>query len=987
MWNHLEPHSAKLEEVFEPLQKRAMAFERPWSIAELKLSEKEVSWLRDWFSSLTPQNTENWIKSVMLARFPGKAYATYRQMFGALLVCVGAEVCRDESREDSVWPTIRSILPSSHALQRELFLSNGQPSCPTKDLIADAVRALNLRHAMDLEGTQQWFITIKLQYGFTYRGAKNRLAEWLVNLGRPHAVQYLNGESHCPELASESFQWLWQALLQFRRDRIGDAEVRPLLQSSPWTRSHWIDDLLREARERIETLGVGDGPDPDGESTEDANVQEEFRPVSGLSLKWAGGAIPRLCVNLDKHAIQEATQGVDANELDFYVDGAKVTRWVRQKDGTWAGNEYLYAEPESQNKLPNLAPRVLAVRSRSGDVLAEWDFSDSGLLDWVLVFDMDNSRMVKAAEEWLEPERHYAILCDRQCEIRCCTPVETFEKAGVARKAIRLPAPLTENVCVSYADFVLWQPIHAAKTQAPRSSIVLSSPMGKTLSMNDKTRLVMEGLPDDAESVNLLIHTKVYDTEWEDNGIWRTTADVTVTPEVASRQETIRVRFSSQGKKQTHTPRVSLRLLSAAVLRYLQDHNSEKLVLESLEAGAEVNRSEGTAYLRVWIPQQETTARVCEDNFQVGRARHGKIRLKEIPGHGGELRVLSGREMYSLRVRCLDRGCISAFMPSVLGMPALLSLSVPKEPGEVGPKGYAVWEWRPDKGGRAKLHCLPNGAVLPTSTERTWKLRLSGQPMAVALTWKGCWLGAWWGIDQIRAHIELRNDLSESEFAILKWLRVPILQPAIASALALKIQQNPCRFLRSWLQDAYIPEGISRHDFIDGLDFVARSFLWTQFPASHADEAVKTLTKWYGNLAHPDRCIGHLDKLVDVSPVLMWKGLELFLRRDAKGTWELLRAFTCARLGLPATCKNSSIRQRLEFLEERAAQSAGISRESLARLVDNWIRPMRQDHWHPAESDRLDLAKIGETHSGRQYVSTRMCSYWLMLSGEEGIYP
>jgi len=47
---------------------------------------------------------------------------------------------------------------------------------------------------------------------------------------------------------------------------------------------------------------------------------------------------------------------------------------------------------------------------------------------------------------------------------------------------------------------------------------------------------------------------------------------------------------------------------------------------------------------------------------------------------------------------------------------------------------------------------------------------------------------------------------------------------------------------------------------------------------------------------------------------------------------------------------------------------------------------MRINHWHPGEFDRSELAKIGETQSGRQYVSTSICRYWLMLSGEEDIY-
>ena len=102
MWTHLEPHSAKLEQVFEPLRVRAVQFDQMWSIAELRLPEDEVEWLRCWFGCLTPESTENWVKSVLLPKVEGEMFVTYRQMFGSLLICTGAEVCREESREDSV---------------------------------------------------------------------------------------------------------------------------------------------------------------------------------------------------------------------------------------------------------------------------------------------------------------------------------------------------------------------------------------------------------------------------------------------------------------------------------------------------------------------------------------------------------------------------------------------------------------------------------------------------------------------------------------------------------------------------------------------------------------------------------------------------------------------------------------------------------------------------------------------------------------------
>ncbi|MBI2432427.1 MAG: hypothetical protein HYV26_06110 [Candidatus Hydrogenedentes bacterium] len=487
-----------------------------------------------------------------------------------------------------------------------------------------------------------------------------------------------------------------------------------------------------------------------------------------------------------------------------------------------------------------------------------------------------------------------------------------------------------------------------------------------------------------ATSVQLLIHTKTYEVRRQ-NGIWETLEDVTMTPELAGRQRRVRVRFVSDAKRQTHEPQLSFCLLSAAILRSNQDQNTTTFTLEALRAGTELNRSEGTAYLRVWTPEPENAATICEGDCQIGRARHGRVRLRDIPGHGGELKILSGDEIHSLDVCCLDKGCVSAFRPGLLSSPAVLALSDPKEPGEVGEDGYLLWQWTTETNTKARLHCLPIDAVLRGSNEHTWKVQLSGQPMAIGLAWKGCWLGASWDVDQILHYIEMRTDLSESEFAILKWLRVPVLKPRFSLALAKKIQRAPCQFIRSWLKDSAIPQGLRPHDNIGGIDFVVRHFLWSSFPPSQAREAMGILTGWDGNLSHSDRYIGHLGQLADVSPVLMWKGLECFLKHDARNTLELIRAFTCARLGLTSNANKAWIRSRLEFLEKRAAQVTGINGDRLSDIANGWIKSMHQNVWQPGDSERLELARIGETQSGRHYISTSMCRYWLMLSGEKEI--
>jgi len=981
MWTHLEPHSAKLEQVFEPLHTKAAQYDHAWSIAELRLSENDVKWLRSWFGCLTPERVENWIKSATFAKHEDGIFVTYHQMFASLLICAGAEVCREESKEDSVWPAIRSILPESHALRHELFLSNGQPSSLTKDAIADAVRVLNLRHAMDIEGTQQWFVTIKLQFGFTYRGANNRLAEWLVSLGRPHAVQYLNGESEFPELISESFQSLWRALTQYRRGLIEETEVRTTLERNPWIKAHWIDDLLNEAKARIATLGTREGQAAETETYEEEVSGEEICPIAGIVLKWIPNTVPRFRFQLDHQAIEDEVVGANLGDfLDFYVDGRKLHRWLRQRDGSWAGVDYIYAEPYKHGEQPNLNPRTLVVQSSSGESLLEWDFADSGLSADVLAFDLERERMVKAGLERLDPNRQYAIVCDRKCELRGSNTVEIFERNGISRKVIRLALPLNENLSIAYKDFVLWQPVKAENDQLPRFALSLTTQEGKILSLNDRSKLFLEGLPEDAKSVKLLIHKKTYDVQ-RDDGRWCTSKDIVITPELAARQRRVRVRFSFVGREYPHQkPRLALNLLGAAMLRHQQNANAEKVSFEVLKQGDRLNRSEGTTYLRIWTPEHDKGASVFEGDCQIGRLKYQKIRLRDVPGHGGELQVMSQGEPHSLGISCLDTGYVRDYLPPMLGSSdAQLFLLSDKDHAEAGDDGYVLYMWFVGKKGKARLRRLPDTSIQPSSSDRVWKIRDSCDPMAIALTWKGSWLGAWWDLERVRDYVNGQTDLPEHDFAIMKWLRVPVLHSSLSTTFAKAVAQAPCRFIKTWLNDSGLPDGLKPHAHILGIDSVVRHFLWNDFPPGYAKDAIAVITQRDGRLHQIDSYIGYLQQLSDISPVLLWKGMEQFLIRAGKTIVDLLRMFTRAQVGLSSGADRQQMLFRLQCREKRASSATGISQERLEEITCNRFRAMQEKRWRPLEQDRVDLLKLGQTISGRQYLSARMGLYRLDL--------
>jgi hypothetical protein len=717
--------------------------------------------------------------------------------------------------------------------------------------------------------------------------------------------------------------------------------------------------------------------------------EEDLCPIASIALEWVPNTAPRFRFQLDRQVIQDEVVGGDLVDfLDFFVDGKKLCRWLRQEDGSWAGVDHIYAEPDKDKERPNLNPRALVVQLSSGESLLEWDFADSGLSEDVLVFDLKTGRMLKAAFERLELDRQYAIVCDRESILEGGEVAETFARNGIARKVMRLASPINANVSISYGDFVLWQPARAERDRLPRFPLSLMTPEGMTLSLHDRSKLFLGGLPEDAKSVRLLIHKKAYDVQ-RDKGRWCTSKDVTITPELAARQRRVHADFLSGGRKCRENPRLALNLLGAAMLRHQAEDNAEKVSFEALKQGDQLNCSEGTTYLRIWTPEQDKRASVLEDDFQVGRLKYQKIRLRDVPGHGGKLQVMSQGGEHGLGIACLNTGCVRRYLPPMFhgSADAQLFLLSEKDHTEAGDDGYVLYVWFVDKKGKARLRRLPDSSVQPSSSNLAWKIRDSWKPMAIALTWKGSWLGAWWNLESICHYINGRTDLSEHDFAIIKWLRVPVLHPSLSSAFAKAVAQAPVRFIKAWLNNSGLPDSLKPHAHIRELDSVVRHFLWNDFSPGHAKAAIAEIGQWKGGPNQMDAWIQLLKQLSDISPVLLWKGMEGFLRVNRDGIRDLLRRFARAQVGLSTDADRQQMFARLQGLKNRASSATGISQERLKEMAYNRFRTMKETmketmkdkRWRPLEEDRVDLLRLGQTISGRQYLSARMGLYWLDL--------
>ena len=169
--------------------KEAIVLPKPWSLCEIQPDEEDYQWLRDWASQLSPRQLQRWlggINSRRIALQESGINLSYRESAGCLLLLLASESARRRASEGYVWPTVHSQLTEQVG---SILFVQGQPRSIFKDAIEASARKLGLRHVFGVEGTQNYYLSVYLQFGFTRKGMA-RLAHWLAGQPSTQTVMY-----------------------------------------------------------------------------------------------------------------------------------------------------------------------------------------------------------------------------------------------------------------------------------------------------------------------------------------------------------------------------------------------------------------------------------------------------------------------------------------------------------------------------------------------------------------------------------------------------------------------------------------------------------------------------------------------------------------------------------------------------------------------------------------------------------------------------
>jgi hypothetical protein len=933
----------ELQEMFVYFAAKFDQLPTPKSVAEAKITADELAFLTQWFSALYGK-PRTWCDRDWQEVLTENTTASSREMFGALFLILAGEICRDRCGEDAVWPAVSLVLKADSVSFPTLFVG-GQPTPACKVAMAAGARRLGLRNLIDRYGTQEYFDTLKLQFGFTLQGGRKRLSDWLDGLPSPIAVSILRGnEEEYTDLQSESFRRLWKTLSEFRRGRVPEAYAMAALQESPWIRPSWTVEVLQAARRPASRPVVVRA------AVESKNDFSE--PICEATLRWEYPSKPRLSLQLNEDRIQELL--VETNVAVFSVDGRVVSRWIAQAGGLWSGLRAIPCEPESAKAKPNLRPKILSISSDEGKQIAEINLFDEGLGDPLLLFDVKNDSAVDLAST-LDVQKDYALLCESDLTVTGCDQCLTLNQCCV----YRLKSPWPRDLKVLCEGAIYWQPKIADVHPELPMKLTLASPEGMVSEIETATQIIINGLPEDARTVTLIVGTSSYEAK-KIGDYWQTEKAVRISLRLALSEERVRIRVSCGDSVRTVTPRSTLSLSGLASID-LDSGNESQFRWNLVDRNRPLNLAGGTSRARIFVAA--TKPELYEGPRLVNKISSRTLPFRDLFGWGWPLLVSSHDAPTSALVDCVeDRGCVGLYIQSLLGRSVnKVHLRIPIHPS----KDHVVFVWHAIDSPAKEI----GGESLTSDLDGfVWKLPDLGQVAAMAIAYRGVWLGSHSNAEL--ASQALHRSPSARVFALARWLKLPVMSAALRNSMEKATTRAPAEFVRGWLNRESLPPSLTFRQPDPGAEAIIRWFLWNH-REENQDRIVRIARAFPGpqSSSEAEIFMSSLVGLGEICPPLAYNVAKARLRGDKY--WQYIRRVVAQVLRQPSTASLSHLNDSLRTLTRQCSDLLRVTPETLVEQVNALVGHLDSQPSAYAEMES-QLRRMGELSVGRQQLTASL---------------
>ncbi len=913
---------------------------RKWSLAELQPDNDDFEWLCRWVSSLSGRTAQLWLEEEPWRGFRlGNRDCTRSIALGTLLLLFTAETARRKAAEGILWATFqRDCFPVS-ALH-SLFVS-GQPTRSYKDALEGAARWLNLRHVFGIEGLQNWFDTVYLQFGFTYRGFVRRLPEWLVGQGQTQAIHHLRDGP----MKSDTFCTLWDALRAFRRKNMRAEQLKSRLANNPWILPEWIDELLVQAAARIE---IGAGTETD--STALSDDVEPF--ITEPMLRWDPPNAPQFLCYVSNIAQFELTDPI------YYVmiNGRVYTQLQRSADGVYA----LY--PSEEITLPTTLPILVATLiSSTGQVIASntlilWDTNDG-----ITVFRASSGKRIDAWQDMMRSETAYFIVTVPDITVAPQPSYwHRFDAQGTMLFLLNAGWPASINAQLDGQLF--WQPNinDLTKREEPRWAQSVDVSLYDTsnhVSFGDLMQAAIHH-PKDVFVSFIRLGSKPVDFT-DETGESTLTEPIVINPDILFHGSHLaELNFTIGVRKESSFARITRGL-------HIEVVGAAMLTIQgwaALKPDMTVTAGQAKTFpVQIFRPHIKEWA-LLEGDSWIGRPRATPHPIGSLAGLGAPMRLRRGPynaiESDAPLVReVVNRGIIADMKLRHEHDDTAYDIhfTYPIELDEQ----HEVIVW--DESGQLHIGD-PDYTLVQLRQTATWILELpeaAARPLVIAIAYNKVRLGAWWENDWTYMLLQNTQDV-KTKATMLRWFQLPILSDLSRAQVRQFVERSGSIILPIWLSDAPLQLDLRWPGADDQWLSAVRAVFKRWQPG---DMAVRRLVMQLGgtdeNLEEP--LLRTAWRLLRVDPLLMGKVLQPFVSNvylpqfGPSATRKLFRTLLST---LAESINENDLQQKKTDLLEATSDTMGYVDLNFIRrgLLEPALRAFNRNTITPLEENNITLA-------------------------------
>ena len=904
---------------------RLVSVPGPRSLCELQADEEDYQWLCNWASQLSYNQLRRWLEGISSRKIALQSCGlnlSYIEAAGCLLLLLASESARRKASEGKVWAAVRDQFAERAS---SVLFAQGQPRRLFKTAIEAAARKLDLRHVFGIEGTQNYYLSVYLQFGFTQKGME-RLAHWLAGQPSTEAIMYLMGDRG-QQMASQSFVRLWDALRNYRKNNITESQLRQTLAGNPWVLSDWTDELLRQAR-RHQELGTAD------QERGDRGEQAPPQFLENPRLQWSWPAAPEF----SSAVVNLADFDLTAERYQIKSDAAMLTTLVAVDDGT-------YSSHTEEIVLPSRSPEFVAsMVDGNGDIHASqllelWD----GNAD-VELFDLQTGKRLDAYGKHRTPSKEYGLLTSTDLEIEPSDlPFYNIGSGGYTKKLYLLSFASDHPVRVTLLGEEIWNSSVDGRVSSKLPEPDWAKTVMTKILPTDRIRLDryggskvwISGLRGDTKLQYVRFGGKPLNFHLGDGGDYFT-QEFDITREVAAWNSLtlpeVRVRLGlRQGSEQVSVERTNI-LNVSGILQASDDgwkvvNRQDKLT---------VNEARKIPY-KVLLPgdgHDVDRLALLEGPIFLKRLWRHPRPLGQLGGYGAPLELRSPYNFTNFRMVISEEVRDPGIFEWVLGGDNRKIRFYLRYPIEPSPR-HKVILWNFGKPLKA-LNVMGN--VKQRDSE--WDVSVPGDSFKngfVALAYDGARIGSWWPHRPDWSGIS-SGDVALQTAALLKWMHAPIVSPDWLDNVQSFAQQYPVQTLSAWLLDEGLPSSLDHGATEEQWRAATRQVFSGWNPDS---ETARAIVSAFGGTSD-DPVSETLFALSREDPLMMGRVAVAWLRspnrpysEGAKNKWDLIKhmRFLIAAVDPQSKQQSQEPYQVSEDLEALLLQD----RQMMNKFTDAWL--------------------------------------------------